>query len=298
MLPPLRVVVLVVEVERVEDHGRPLDLAAGAGPARSSRCRRNATWVALAMQVDRLAAGREGAEAALVVVQGQADLLQVVGALARRAASRAACTAGSSSAISTAMIAITTSNSIRVKPAGRRRRFAWDPHDIFSIGKRPTQGVRPGAIRPLTTDPSSPDHQSATRPGANPATRPHACQGDRIENGHDRFSLVRNHTILDRFGQHYLRRIAVDSSVGSSTARSDGTIAARPSDVKADRGDASPGVRRRRRWQRSVDARTPGPAGAPGVRVTLEAGPEGRGFADGISKAAGRQRREIRGYYT
>ena len=34
----------------------------------------------------------------------------------RRAASRAACTAGSSSAIRTAMIAITTSSSIRVKP--------------------------------------------------------------------------------------------------------------------------------------------------------------------------------------
>ena len=34
----------------------------------------------------------------------------------RRAASRADCTAGNKSAISTAMIAITTSNSIRVKP--------------------------------------------------------------------------------------------------------------------------------------------------------------------------------------
>jgi len=34
----------------------------------------------------------------------------------RRAASRAAWTAGSSSAMSTAMIAITTSNSIRVNP--------------------------------------------------------------------------------------------------------------------------------------------------------------------------------------
>ena len=34
---------------------------------------------------------------------------------ARRAASRAACTAGSSRAIRTAMIAITTSNSIKVK---------------------------------------------------------------------------------------------------------------------------------------------------------------------------------------
>src|SRR3954463_6139586 len=34
----------------------------------------------------------------------------------RRAASRAACTAGNSRAISTAMIAMTTSSSIRVKP--------------------------------------------------------------------------------------------------------------------------------------------------------------------------------------
>src|SRR5947207_332032 len=37
----------------------------------------------------------------------------------RRAASRAACTAGSRRAIRTAMIAITTSNSIRVKARGR-----------------------------------------------------------------------------------------------------------------------------------------------------------------------------------
>ena len=40
---------------------------------------------------------------------------------ARRAASRAACTAGKSSAINTAMIAITTRSSINVKPP---RRFA------------------------------------------------------------------------------------------------------------------------------------------------------------------------------
>ena len=39
----------------------------------------------------------------------------------RRAASRAAWTAGSSRAISTAMIAMTTSNSMRVKPRLRRR---------------------------------------------------------------------------------------------------------------------------------------------------------------------------------
>ena len=37
----------------------------------------------------------------------------------RRAASRADCTAGSNSAINTAMIAITTKSSIKVKPAYR-----------------------------------------------------------------------------------------------------------------------------------------------------------------------------------
>src|SRR5262245_22095909 len=42
---------------------------------------------------------------------------------ARRAASRADCTAGSSSAINTAMIAITTSNSMSVKP--RRLPLRW-----------------------------------------------------------------------------------------------------------------------------------------------------------------------------
>src|SRR5215218_1766019 len=43
----------------------------------------------------------------------------------RRAASRAACTAGKSRAISTAMIAITTKSSISVKP--RRERFIQRP---------------------------------------------------------------------------------------------------------------------------------------------------------------------------
>src|SRR5262249_24001857 len=42
---------------------------------------------------------------------------------ARRAASRAAWTAGSKSAIKTAMIAITTKSSIRVKPGRNDRRF-------------------------------------------------------------------------------------------------------------------------------------------------------------------------------
>src|SRR5262249_35807366 len=45
---------------------------------------------------------------------------------ARRAASRAACTAGSSSAINTAMMAITTSNSIRVKALHPCRFFIFN----------------------------------------------------------------------------------------------------------------------------------------------------------------------------
>jgi hypothetical protein len=42
---------------------------------------------------------------------------------ARRAASRAACTAGSNSAMSTAMIAMTTSNSMSVNPRELARRM-------------------------------------------------------------------------------------------------------------------------------------------------------------------------------
>ncbi len=60
---------------------------------------------------------------AFVIMKGQADLLELLVHCDRRAASRAACTAGSNSAISTAMIAITTSSSIRVKPRGRLRRI-------------------------------------------------------------------------------------------------------------------------------------------------------------------------------
>src|SRR5690606_29755718 len=73
-------------------------------------------------------ADREGAVRGFVIVDSQADLLQVVRALGRRAASRALCTAGSSSAISTPMMAMTTSNSIRVNAASDRRRrpgLAW-----------------------------------------------------------------------------------------------------------------------------------------------------------------------------
>ena len=46
----------------------------------------------------------------------QADLAEIIGALGRRAVSRAACTAGKRMAISTATIPITTSNSINVNP--------------------------------------------------------------------------------------------------------------------------------------------------------------------------------------
>ena len=54
----------------------------------------------------------------MIIMQGQADLLQVVDTLPRRAASRADCTAGNKSEIKTAIIAITTSNSMRVKARG------------------------------------------------------------------------------------------------------------------------------------------------------------------------------------
>src|SRR5262249_18802579 len=43
----------------------------------------------------------------------------------RRAASRAACTGGKSKAIRTAMMAMTTSNSIRVKPRRRMEHLAF-----------------------------------------------------------------------------------------------------------------------------------------------------------------------------
>ena len=60
---------------------------------------------------------RERPVGGVVVVQRQADLLHVVGAIGdRRAASRADCTAGSKSEIRTAMMAMTTSSSISVKP--------------------------------------------------------------------------------------------------------------------------------------------------------------------------------------
>src|SRR4051812_34708349 len=64
---------------------------------------------------------------------------------ARRAASRAACTAGKSRPINTAMMAITTSNSIRVKPRRRSR----------GRGMRELPGGWVGGDRAMGPDPST-----------------------------------------------------------------------------------------------------------------------------------------------
>ncbi len=61
---------------------------------------------------------RQPAERVGVIVHRQAKLLEVIGALDPTSRLRAACTAGSKKAIRTAMIAITTSSSISVKPRG------------------------------------------------------------------------------------------------------------------------------------------------------------------------------------
>ena len=68
--------------------------------------------------VDRAdVAGREDADGLLVVVQGQADLLEVVDALRRAGPPRGRpARPAASSAIRTAMIAMTTSSSMSVKP--------------------------------------------------------------------------------------------------------------------------------------------------------------------------------------
>ena len=60
--------------------------------------------------------GRENAVGALIVGQREADLLQVVDALGAAAGFAPAWTAGSNKPINTAMIAMTTSNSMSVKP--------------------------------------------------------------------------------------------------------------------------------------------------------------------------------------
>ena len=58
--------------------------------------------------------GGKATGGALIIEEGEPDLLEIVRALPRRAASRADCTAGKRSAIKTAMMAMTTKSSIRV----------------------------------------------------------------------------------------------------------------------------------------------------------------------------------------
>src|SRR5262249_40475334 len=65
---------------------------------------------------------------------------------ARRAASRAACTAGRSRAIRTAMMAITTSSSISVKPRGFLRAMG------NSLRKEERAGIRRRQDRPVSRD--------------------------------------------------------------------------------------------------------------------------------------------------
>ncbi len=60
--------------------------------------------------------GGESAAGGDIILQGEPHLLQIVLARVSRAASRAACTAGSNSATSTPMMAITTNSSTKVKP--------------------------------------------------------------------------------------------------------------------------------------------------------------------------------------
>ena len=93
-----------VEVQRVEEAGL-LQVGGHLREDRPSvlRRRRVGGTPGRVQEPDREAVPRR-----VVVVQRDADLLEVVRALVRRAASRAACTAGSSSAIRTAMIAMTT----------------------------------------------------------------------------------------------------------------------------------------------------------------------------------------------
>ena len=76
-------------------------------------CCRERPIVAVVSRFDR---GRELLVCVLEQVNAVDQLLDVVLATSRRAASRAACTAGRSSATNTPMMAITTSSSTRVKP--------------------------------------------------------------------------------------------------------------------------------------------------------------------------------------
>ncbi len=83
--------------------------------------------------VARTLAEGQALERAQVVVAGQPDLLEVVVALRPRAASRAAWTAGNKRAIRTAMMAMTTSSSINVKPL--RNFFIYAPLQARRIEK-------------------------------------------------------------------------------------------------------------------------------------------------------------------
>ena len=66
-------------------------------------------------------ARRQRAVSVEVVERGQAELFEVVDALDAAGRFRAACTAGNNKPIKTAMIAITTNNSMSVKPRVRLR---------------------------------------------------------------------------------------------------------------------------------------------------------------------------------
>ena len=92
-----------------------------------------------------LAAGGQFLVGRLEVQDPQPDLLQVVVALARRAASRAACTAGSNIDIKMPMIVITTNSSTSVKP--RRLLLLTDNSHLLE-----KNGVRHGRI-PKKSDP-------------------------------------------------------------------------------------------------------------------------------------------------
>ena len=88
-------------------------------------------------------AWREAILLRMVVVHRQADLLEVIGALVRRAASRADCTAGSRSAIRTEMMAMTTRSSMSAKP--RRRMFGDTPGEVWTRHADSLERVRRAA---------------------------------------------------------------------------------------------------------------------------------------------------------
>ena len=117
----------------------------------------------------------------IVVVVSSAHLVQVVRAGVRRtAASRAFCTAGINIPMSTAMIAMTTSSSIRVKPRRplRRARAVQLPHheEILRERNRPHDG---DVHRGDSWKGSSP---SSTEPCTKPVKR-QAARANRREMG-------------------------------------------------------------------------------------------------------------------